>query len=315
MKLEDLFNYQNLYRSYLTARKRKRHKDEVILFGLNLEENLLTIENDLIKGTYQFDGYKSFKIYEPKERLVEYISFKDRIVQHCLVDYYLTPLLERHLIFDNASCRKKKGTDFARRRIRVFLNRYYCENRTNAGYVLKFDIHQFFPSIKHERLKEKLGRIIEDKEILLFLFRVIDEYGSKGLPIGNQTSQCFGLLYLDEVDRLIKERFSMKYYSRYMDDGIVISKDKEILIRLYEAIGPILEKDGLTYNPKTRIVSLKEGFEYLGFYFRMNSNGKISMKIPAKKKQRMKHYLQKRIKIDSTYNPSALLGYLSKEKR
>ena len=115
MTLEELFTYQNLYRSYLKSRKGKRHKDEVILFGLNLEENLLTIENDLIKGTYQFDGYKSFKIYEPKERLVEYISFKDRIVQHCLVDYYLTPLLERHLIFDNASCRKKKGTDYRSR--------------------------------------------------------------------------------------------------------------------------------------------------------------------------------------------------------
>lgn len=100
-----------------------------------------------------------------------------------------------------------------------------------------------------------------------------------------------------------------------MDDGIVISKDKEILIRLFEAIGPILEKDGLTYNPKTSIVSLKEGFEYLGFYFRMNSYGKISMRIPAKKKQRMKHYLQKRIKMHSTYDPFALLGYLSKENR
>ncbi len=77
----------------------------------------------------------------------------------------------------------------------------------------------------------------------------------------------------------------------------------------------ILGKDCPAYNLKTRIVSLKENFEYLGFYFRMNSNGKISMRIPAKKKQRMKHYLQKRMKMDSTYDPSALLGYLSKEKR
>ena len=73
--------------------------------------------------------------------------------------------------------------------------------------------------------------------ISLFLFRIVDEYGSKGLPTGNQTSQCFGLLYLDEADRLIKERFSMKYYSRYMDDGITISNDKEILIHLHKAIG------------------------------------------------------------------------------
>lgn len=315
MKLKELFCFENLYKSYLKASKGKRNKDEVIQFSLCLEPNLLQIERDITNNTYSFGGYKSFFIYEPKKRLVEYISFRDRIVQHCLVDFYLMPLLEKHLIFDNAACRKNKGTDFARRRVRIFLNRYFIENKTNEGYVLKFDVHQFFPSINHERLKEKLRKLIRDEEILMFLFKIIDDYGAIGLPIGDQTSQCFGLLYLDKVDRLIKERFHMKYYSRYMDDGIVISSSKATLLSLYQEIKELLEKEKLSYNPKTNILSLKRGFEYIGFRFPMNDKGRIFMAIPSKKKRRMNHYLSKRLKDDQNYDLSALLGYLSKEKR
>lgn len=48
----------------------------------------------------------------------------------------------------------------------------------------------------------------------------------KGLPMGNQTSQWFALYYLDPMDRLIKEKMRIKYYIRYMDDGILIHESK-----------------------------------------------------------------------------------------
>lgn len=36
------------------------------------------------------------------------LHYYDRIVQHCLVDNYLMPLLERHLIYDNGEPVGKK---------------------------------------------------------------------------------------------------------------------------------------------------------------------------------------------------------------
>lgn len=44
--------------------------------------------------------------------------------------------------------------------------------------------------------------------------------------MGNQSSQCFALLYLDRIDRIIKERLRVKHYVRYMDDMILLVPDK-----------------------------------------------------------------------------------------
>ena len=60
-------------------------------------------------------------VYDPKEREIQAISYWDRVVQHSLCDNYLTPLLEKHLIYDNAACRQNKGTHFAIRRLRSFM--------------------------------------------------------------------------------------------------------------------------------------------------------------------------------------------------
>ena len=49
--------------------------------------------------------------------------------------------------------------------------------------------------------------------------------------LGNQTSQWFALYYLDPMDRIIKEKMHIKYYVRYMDDGILIHESKEVLNR------------------------------------------------------------------------------------
>ena len=49
----------------------------------------------------------------------------------------------------------------------------------------------------------------------------------KGLPIGNMTSQIIAILYLNELDHFIKEKLHIKYYCRYIDDGLLIHADKK----------------------------------------------------------------------------------------
>lgn len=153
-------------------------------------------------------------------------------MQHRLVDYYLAPLLDKHLIYSNAACRKNKGTDFARN----LLKRYLLDsNKKGAVYILQFDIHHYFEEINHDILKTKLTKLVKDNEMLLFLYKLIDSFNidkGQGLPMGNQTSQCFALYYLDNIDRLIKEKYRIRGYVRYMDDGVVISNDKGLLHEL-----------------------------------------------------------------------------------
>ena len=60
--------------------------------------------------------------------------------------------------------------------------------------------------------------------------------GDTGYNPGSQMIQIAGIAFLDEVDHYIKERLRIKHYIRYMDDFILIHKDKEYLRQCQEAI-------------------------------------------------------------------------------
>ena len=139
MTYKEIFTFQNLYLAHKKARKSKRHKKDVILFEIDLSNNLYELYKQLNGYTYQISGYHKFLIFEPKEREIQALEYKDRVVQHCLCDNYLMPLLERRLIFDNGACRKGKGTDFSRNRIKGFLRDYF-KHHGHTGYYLKCDI-------------------------------------------------------------------------------------------------------------------------------------------------------------------------------
>lgn len=118
-----------------------------------------------------------------------------------------------------------------------------------------------------------------DNEDMWFIDKLLESRYSEngiGLPIGNQTSQWFGLFYLNVVDRLIKEKLRVKYYVRYMDDMILIHHDKEYLKLCKQEIEKcVSEKLNLKLNSKTQIGQLKNGIDFLGFRNILMKNGKI----------------------------------------
>jgi retron-type reverse transcriptase len=62
---------------------------------------------------------------------------------------------------------------------------------------------------------------------------------NKGLPIGNLTSQLFGNIYLDILDKYIKYELEFKHYGRYVDDFFIVSRCKKKLTEAVESIGKI----------------------------------------------------------------------------
>lgn len=287
---EQIITFKALHKAHMHARRAKRHKKEVILFEMNLGPNLTALANKLKTETYAISGYYKFMVYDPKLREIQALNYVDRIVQKALCDEFLSIYLEPRLIYDNAACRKNKGSDFARMRLKMFLHDYYKKHGAQ-GYVLKCDIKKYFDCIDHEILKKKLNNI-EDIRIKNLLYTIIDSYAkrvNKGLPIGNQTSQWFGLYYLDEVDRLIKEQLRIKYYSRYMDDMILIHNDRQYLKRCLVQIKHLIEEHlNLSLNNKTKITRLDEGIEYLGFRFTLLKSGKVIVRLRQSSKQRIK---------------------------
>lgn len=96
---------ENLYRAHCRARLGKGMKDGQICFELNLAENLNRIHNELQSKSYRIQGYRKFIIYDPKEREIQALSYRDRVVQHSLCDNVLSDVIEKRLIYDNCACR------------------------------------------------------------------------------------------------------------------------------------------------------------------------------------------------------------------
>lgn len=137
-----------------------------------------------------------------------------------------------------------------------------------------------------------------------------------GLPIGNQTSQWFGLFYLNTIDRLIKEKLQIKYYVRYMDDMILVHHDKEYLKYCKEQIEKTLAAElNLTLNAKTQISQLKNGIDFLGFRFVLKETGKVlrllrgQAKIKMKKKLKLLGKLKQNKLVDNEFIRVRLNAY------
>ena len=134
--------------------------------------------------------------------------------------------------------------------------------------------------------KEKKIRIEEVNKIPLC------EKG-KSAPIGSMCSQIIAVMYLDKLNHFIKEKLHIKHYVLYMDDGILFSHDKEYLKYCKEEIIKFLYNYKLSINEKkTRVDSIRNGIDFLGFKFYIKNN-KIVLKVRNDTKKRFRRKMKK----------------------
>lgn len=293
---EKIWDFTNLYKAHLKTRK--GNSPEALRWELYLAENLCGLSRKLEQRTYRMHKYYRIVVREPKEREIFAAQYGDRVMLRCVCDEVLTPLLRRHLIYDNGACQKGKGTHFTLDRLTRFLQEHYRQYG-NQGYALKCDISQYFASIDHQRLKDMLKRLVKDQDVRALLYHVIDSYETRdcpgrGLPTGLQSSQCFGLYYLDPVDRLVKEQMRVAHYVRYVDDFLLIHPDRSFLEGSLKQLREMLEeKLKLRLNPKTRIFSLAQGVEFLGWRFFLTDTGKVIRKLRSSSERRIRRRVKK----------------------
>lgn len=299
---EKIFDFRNLYNAYRKARKGKRWKEAAVKFEINLLEAIALLKKQIRTKTYTLSEYNVFKVYEPKERLVMSNSYKDKVVQHSLCDNVLEPLLTKSFIYDNYASQVGKGTDLGLDRLKCFMERYYRINKTADGWVLKCDIRKYFYNINHDKLKQLLRKHTSCQDTLWLLDMIIDSTeGNVGIPIGNQSSQLFALLYLNGLDHFIKEKLGIKFYGRYMDDFYLIHKDKEYLKYCRKEITAYVTGLGLELNSKTCIYPLKNGIDFLGFHTYLTESGKVIRKVRQSSKNNMRRRLKKFKKLHSEH--------------
>ena len=175
MKLDEIFTFENLYDAYKQCRKSKQHKGEVIRFETNLSYNINKLVNEIATKKYKLGKYKEFLIYEPKERLIEALPFRDRVVIRCFCDIVLRDKIEVKLIYDNTACRTEKGTLFAIKRLEKFLRHEYLKEHNNEIYLLKFDIQKYYPTIDHQILIDLLRKINFSEDEMWMIEKLVKE--------------------------------------------------------------------------------------------------------------------------------------------
>lgn len=297
MDMEEIIGFDALYESMHKCKRHVMWKGSVAHFVLNGVEETYKLSRELKNGTYKARSVTKFTITKPKKREIISVSFRDRVYQRSLNDNVLYPTMTRSFIRDNWACQKGRGTDDARDRVKVFLQRMYRKYGTDF-YVLQTDIHGYYPNMRHdvtnEMLRKKLSSDVAERAI-----SILDgQYaGDIGYDPGSQMVQIVGISLMNDADHRMKEYLGLRTFGRYMDDSMMFHQEKEYLEHCRKEIRKELSDKGLTFNEKkTRIFKATDGFVLLGFKYRLTETGKVIKIIDPKNVKERRRMLKKLVR-------------------
>ena len=185
-----------------------------------------------------------------------------------------------------------QGLRFRRPPGNGFLTKHYRQHG-REGYALVFDFSKYFDTAQHApvfRAIEKSG--IDDRLVALSEY-FIKCFGDEGLGLGSQVSQIAAIALPNKIDHYIKDVLRMKFYERYMDDGLIISRSKEKLRECLEALRRLCAEHGIKLNEKkTQIIKLTRGFTFLKVRFRYGKTGAIVRRVCYKSIRQMRKKLK-----------------------
>lgn len=294
--VEEKLTFEKLIAAHYRACKMKRNCKEVLRFEMDLETNIVNLYRRLKNETYHSGKYRTFTIYEPKQRIIRALPYVDRVVHQWYVEEFIKPFFVPRFINDSYACIEGKGSHKAVEQVQRYMR---IMNRKNPNYyVLKCDIKGYFYHIDKEILLGILRRHMRDPKLIKLTETLLDdELGTIGIPIGNFTSQYFANIYLNELDHYLKEQKRVKYYVRYMDDFILLLDTKEEAREMKKIIEEFIQdKLHLELNDKSKCFPHRMGVDFCGYriyethiLLRKRSKKKINAKIKSWNKAYLKY--------------------------
>ena len=278
--IQSITSLGTLCQCALECSRQSRWKEHTQRFLIDLLPRALKIQEEVRNGSYRVKPTNDFIINERGHiRHIESPAICDRDVQKSLMKQVLTPSLRPCLIYDNYASLTQRGTDFARKRFRIMLQRYIQKYGTD-GYILLGDVSKYFENVDHEILKRLIAPKIanEPDDVKLLIYYIIDTSSKtcNGLNLGGEPPQIFAVYYLNRLDQFVKVVKGVRYYGRYMDDFFVIGRTKKELRNLLEEIRGVLDSLGLSINDKkTHIIRLSHSFTWLQIKYIIKPTGKI----------------------------------------
>ena len=331
---EETYKIDNIINMTDKVCTRTKNKKKVYNFELYKFEHIFNIYRRLYTKDINISKYNIFMINDPKCRIIMAEELEDKIINHLIADYILVKVFEPLYTNSMCATRVGYGTIYGVKLLKKYLNEikfkynnFYVLKIDISKYFYNID-HDVLKSILSKKIKDKdalniLYSIIDstnydyvnesiiklknnrikylnclnisNKDKLINEINEIPLYKyGKGLALGNQTSQAFGLIYLYEINHYIREKLHIKYLINYMDDFVILHHDKNYLKYCLDKISNKLKEDyKLNINiKKTRIDNISNGIDFLGYHF-FCKNNHVIIKLRDRTKKNIKRKIKK----------------------
>ena len=237
--------------------------------SLNFKQRFALAEKLLKANNWKHSKLREIPI--PKKdgttRMLKVPTMADRAWQ-CLVKYALEPAHEA--LFHARSYGFRPGRSAHDAQKILLLNLKSDKNGLNKR-ILELDIEKCFDRINHTSIME---RIIAPQTIKTGIWRCLKagvnpEFPEQGTPQGGVVSPLLANVALDGIE-------DIQYSIRYADDMVVILKPEDDADKILKDIKEFLIARGLKVSErKTKLVKATDGFDFLGWHFKVQSNGKF----------------------------------------
>ena len=264
--VEEVADYSNMSSSFdqvLRGSKRKKSRQGRYLLA-HREEVIEELSGRISSGTYTVKDYRERTICEGgKIRRIQVLTMKDRIAVHAVMSVVDRHLKKRFIRTTSASIKNRGMHD-----LMTYIRRDMCEDPEGTQYCYKFDISKFYESVGQDFVIYCVRRVFKDQKLIAMLenfTRLMPE----GISIGLRSSQGLGNLLLSVfLDHYLKDKYGVRHFYRYCDDGVVLGETKAELWKIRDAVHGQMSSIGLSIKPNERVFPVDEGIDFLGYVIR-----------------------------------------------
>jgi RNA-directed DNA polymerase len=265
-------------------RCRRDRWGDLAAFAAELEANLERLHQELKDGTYAPQPVLQHLIPKAgkpgQHRPLGIPTIYDRVCQQVMLNR-LEPIFEP--VFDEANFGYRAG-----RSTKDALSKIWQELEQGNEWVVDADLKDFFGSVDQDKLLTLVNQRVSDGRVLRLIQQILKAgcvaEGKRltteaGVPQGGVISPLMSNILLTPFDREMRRRGYR--VTRYADDWLVTCKSHREAKAALAAAERILVQLGVTLHAgKTRIVHVRQGFEFLGYKIK---RGQRPLRLPAEK--------------------------------
>lgn len=303
--LKEIASFNSLYNAWrlCSTGDGKDKRRDVIDFGNNLTANLKSLQKRLIDETWVPDVGCTFWLFtEGKWRQIHTVGIEDRIVHQTLVYHFS---LHRKFVNRTFGSIKGRGTLKANKQVRKDLH------RSGFEYVIKLDAKKYYPSINKQKLIELVRWKYKGEAALRLFEKVVMSYqpdSEIGVSIGALTSQNNGNYYLTPFDYFVLQVLGVKYFSRYVDDMVILCESKQKAAEWIPKIKEFGAKFGITFG-KIEVFPVKaRRIDFCGYA--VNKDNVRLRKATSMRFIRKLNEFDKRPAVNGMYERNSVCSYL-----